>query len=189
MNSKRTFFAVEISEEIRNLLVRIKQDFPDISSKIKIVNPGKSHITLKFLGNTEISLIPKIISQVENDLIPIKSFDFICKNSGVFPNISKASVLWLGVEDQSNSLLHLNQIIEKSVENFGFTKDKRNFHPHITFGRIKGNIQIQRSQIEKYLEYTYKPIINPVEKIIYFESILTQTGPIYKKLATIKLKK
>ncbi|MFW9928197.1 MAG: 2'-5' RNA ligase family protein, partial [Candidatus Thorarchaeota archaeon] len=63
MEVYRLFIAIEIeNQDCKNTLKEIQDLLPDIS--LKLVSVENLHLTLKFLGDTEKSLIPEIIKNL-----------------------------------------------------------------------------------------------------------------------------
>jgi 2'-5' RNA ligase len=46
-------------------------------------------------------------------------------------------VLWLGIEDKEERLLQLQQRLEDECFSFGFEREARAFHPHLTLARLR----------------------------------------------------
>jgi 2'-5' RNA ligase len=55
----------------------------------------------------------------------------------VFPSNGQPRVLWIGVDDPSNSLTLLHQTLEDECAQAGFTREQRPFHPHLTIARLR----------------------------------------------------
>jgi 2'-5' RNA ligase len=79
-------------------------------------------------------------------------------------------------------LIQLNNIIAEGLKLDGFKIEERQFKPHLTLGRIKSvkNIENLKTMLERYKDNQFQ--IVHVNEVILFESILVQTGPIYKSL-------
>ncbi|HRX31601.1 MAG TPA: RNA 2',3'-cyclic phosphodiesterase [Tenuifilaceae bacterium] len=181
----RTFVAIEFKPEAKllscwNEIVRqTKMD------SIKWVNDKTLHLTLHFLGNTPISLVEKIKSDLHASVEGFGSFSCSLKSLGYFGNpIPK--VVWVGI-DKSEKIVELQKKVEQVVNNNGFESDIRGFNPHITLGRVKfmNSVQPFRELIEKYNGEPFQE--NTVDKLIFYRSDLRPTGPIYTPIDVIKL--
>jgi 2'-5' RNA ligase len=184
---KRTFIAVPISEETKNLLNTIRSEIPNLRMDVKLAKPKNSHITLKFLGDTEKELIPNIIENISETIREVREFEFICEGIGVFPNPSRPRVLWIGISEGADRISNLSSKIETSLTKLGFSKESREFHPHITVGRVRRNKRFVK-ELDQFLSFSFSPIVNNVDKIVYLESKLTKEGPIYTPISAFKLK-
>ncbi len=183
---KRTFFAVSISEETQGLLRNISKDIPELKNNVRLVHPENAHITLKFLGPTDENLVPRIIERVSLALKEFKMFEFKCEGTGVFPKASHPRVLWLGISRGSDNLKILSQKINNTLEMLQINKDKRGFTSHITLGRIK-NSKKHVDGLEKFLSYSFQPTSNIVNRLIFYESVLTPKGAVYNPLKIFQL--
>lgn len=81
---KRTFFALKVSEDTKNVLNRITQDFPEFQKKVKIANPENPHITIKFLGNTENKLIEEIDAELKTPFQQLIGSNLFVQIQGAF---------------------------------------------------------------------------------------------------------
>ncbi len=185
-NLKRTFFAVSISEETRDLLRNISKDIPELKNNVRLVHPENAHITIKFLGPTDENLIPQIIERIPFALKEVKMFEFKCEGTGVFPKVSRPRVLWLGINQGSENLKILSHKINNTLGMLKINKDKRGFTSHITLGRIKNNRK-QVEGLEKFLSYSFQPTYNIVKSLIFYESVLTSKGAVYNPLRIFQL--
>jgi len=183
---KRTFIALKISltKESEKVFIEIKSKLKD--EKINWVDNQNMHITLFFLGETGEKQISEIRRKIQDIVKVHKPFVFTCKGLGVFKNINDPRVIWIGIK-KSDDLTVLKQKVDIVMQNLGFEIESHNFKPHLTLGRIKHikNKAILAELIEKYSEYTFQDV--SVNEIIFYESILTSQGAIYKEIQRFKL--
>lgn len=178
---KRTFLAIEI--DLNDKLLETYNCFLSglKNEKIKWVNPYHFHITLFFLGETREEQIPAIINEVEQSVIGFQFFELSLRGCGVFPSPSQPSVLWFGIEPNIQ-LEKLKFEIDKTLDQIGFPAEKRIFKPHLTIARIKEIKNISRlAELLKYYKNEFLAQVT-IEKLVYFESLLTPAGPVYSKL-------
>jgi len=184
---KRTFFAIKVSSETEALLRGITTRFPEFHNKIKIANLNNPHITLKFLGDTDEKLIDKIDGVLQESFTEVESFSYSCVGTGCFPKPTHSSVLWIGIKEGLKYIQKIHTLLEHHLENSGIEKDKRNFSPHLTYGRVNRYVN-KLDSIDKFLKYEFEPTENFVNEIVWFESKLTSMGAIHKPLRIYKLK-
>ena len=74
-----------------------------------------------------------------------------------------------------------------AFDDLGYMRDRQNFVPHLTVCRIKSLVDKQFfMQIYNSIEpKTY--LHADVKELVYYQSILQPTGPIYKPLAKIPM--
>jgi 2'-5' RNA ligase len=183
---KRIFIAlkVETGETLLTMIYSLKSGLSkDI---IKWVNPDNIHITLSFLGDTEERKIKSISSMLNEKCKGSGKFELIIKGSGVFRNLSDPRIIWTGIEP-SEKLMNLYEIIMNGLEGLDIKLEDRPFKPHLTIGRIKhlNDKEALKALIEQF-QYSEIQII-PVNEVILYESILLQSGPVYKPLEKFNL--
>ncbi len=192
----RTFLAVEVSDEVREILSKLGRDFngfsPGLSRAVRLVQPKNAHLTLKFLGDTPQEKIQVIAQDLRNRLATFPTFSYTIQGTGVFPNPKRPRILWLGISSGGKSLQNLHQQVERTLQPFGFEPENRTFKPHLTVGRIK----LQKSKKGKindlnpgsFLTWSFDKIIVPVNRVIFFKSKLKPEGAQYYQLHAFDLK-
>jgi RNA 2',3'-cyclic 3'-phosphodiesterase len=183
----RTFIALEIpiDQEYMNILDSFKKEVSGIS--VKWVEPQQLHITLAFLGETSSVHVKAIVDGLQLISGKYKSFSLNFNRLGVFKNGSHPKVIWLGLNENSE-LLRLAMEIRQFLDNLGFDVADNDFVPHLTLGRVKNSTPQNNLQnlIQKYNTMVKAEFWS--EKIIFYESILTNSGPIYKPIKIFQIK-
>ncbi len=189
MPTLRTFIAVEIDDDTRNKISQIQNSFKNHKTGIKLVAPNNIHITLIFIGNIEISKISEIDKELQSFISAIKPFEILPKKIGYFPNIKNPKIIWIGIEDGKEILIKLNEKIKPLLKNCKITTEDRDFHPHITIGRIKSsnNTEKLKTVLLNLPEQRFNPIY--INSISLIESNLTPEGPQYKTIVKWELSK
>jgi 2'-5' RNA ligase len=186
MTKFRGFIAIDINPFTK--LIEFEREIKNSGANVKLVEPKNIHLTLKFLGDTDESLIERIDEILKDSVREIESFSIRLKSTGVFPNERYIKVMWIGIEN-SEIIGKIAENINEKLSNLGFKKEKRKFSAHLTIARVKNAknkdklIQI----IEKYrdVEFAYFK----VDSIKLKKSDLTPKGPIYTTLKEIKFLK
>lgn len=175
---------VEADETFQKIVSSLKSEL--INENIKWTNPDNIHITLVFLGDTEEEKIKPIAAKLKEKCEGFGKFELILKGSGVFKNLHDPRIIWTGIE-HSEKLIQLNESIINGLKNEGFEIESRPFNPHLTLGRIKTlkDKSGLKSLIEKYQNTEIQKV--SVNEIILYESILLQSGPVYKPLRKFSL--
>lgn len=184
---KRLFVAIKVNpeEQFLQCYERFKQQL--YSSRITWVHPSVMHMTLKFLGNTENEMVPHICNVLEKVAESNFEFDFTLDHLGIFGSSYLPRVIWLGSSKPEHMAALGNNVIDHFHE-AGFLRDRQNFVPHLSLGRIKdtGNKKYFQSIMDKYRNNLQQSI--RVQKIILYQSVLRSSGPIYQQINTFKLK-
>ncbi len=183
---KRLFIAtkVELNEQYMNLLRRLQQQLA--GDRIVWVDSQLQHLTLRFLGQTPDTQIPKLKKLLNEVANQTPSFSLNMDKLGIFGSRYAPSVLWLGF-NEFEPYKTLFEKMENGLTSLGFEANQGNLVPHITLGRIK------ETQSKKYfwkiIERNLPDFIQQVhiEEITLFQSRLQPTGPIYTPLHTFHL--
>lgn len=183
---KRLFVAIKITprQEMLNTLYALKKELQ--YEKINWVDEKNLHFTLKFLGKTDTSEIANITKILENIAQTTKAIDIKIENLGIFGSRYDPRVIWAGIEC-SEPLLALGENVLNKLDEVGFKRDRQNFVPHITLGRIK---HIRDKKQLKVVIDKNKAIWHQddcVDSFYLFESILKPEGPQYKVVKTFHL--
>lgn len=183
----RTFLAIKLPEDIIESIRRIQKKIMANNLNIKFVKPENIHLTLKFLGDTPISDIEEINRSMKNAASDFSPFLLAAKGIGVFPDLHRPRVIWIGISQETDSLVLLQKKLDKELEKIGFNREKRTFKGHLTIGRIKGKIdkKLFNEILHQYQTFCSKTF--SADKIYLFQSLLKPSGPVYAKLVSIHL--
>ncbi|WP_136808557.1 RNA 2',3'-cyclic phosphodiesterase [Desulfosediminicola flagellatus] len=129
---KRLFIAIDIPDDIRMLICGMGSSIPGS----RTVPTDQLHLTLKFLGDVETSLI----EDINEALATVSQLIFrIClKHVGHFPPRGNPRVLWVGI-DPVIETIKLRNDIERVLWEIGIPRDTRKFSPHITLARLRNS--------------------------------------------------
>ena len=183
----RSFLAVELPGTIRKKIGEVQKDLKSSGADVRWVSPENIHLTLKFFGNVEESLIENIVKSIEGPVQDTPSFFLKVQGMGAFPNLKNPRVVWMGLQEGRERVIYIQQQLERVFEKMGFQPEDRPFHPHLTLGRVKSNRG--KNELVRGMEgYREEELGNfQVEKIILFKSDLKPMGPIYTTLREIRL--
>lgn len=183
----RTFIAIELNEETHSELSSLLSALKESDADVKWVAPEVIHLTLKFLGyidDVKIKEVQKILDEIIKNFKP---FVLSLKGIGAFPKLDYPRVVWVGVDAGKNETSQLAKELEDRLEKIGIPKEDREFHPHITLGRVKSSKN--KDKLKSIIETTkFEPRskIN-VDHLTLFKSQLTTQGPIYTPLFIAKM--
>jgi RNA 2',3'-cyclic 3'-phosphodiesterase len=144
------------------------------------------HLTLKFLGDVEESTVELIAQALRQHIAPFPRFTINAKGLGVFPDVKRPQVLWVGLE--GIHLVELVSTIETALKTLGFAPEKRGFKPHLTIGRWRQRDKSTAkfvAELEKWKGYEFGN--TEVRNIILFQSTLRPEGAIHRPLEKIVL--
>lgn len=183
---RRIFAGIKIEPDrnFKKILSDVKARLQD--EKIKWTEQGNLHLTLAFLGNTPDDRITDVSAIIKEQCEGKGSFEISLKGFGVFKNLRDPKVFWTGIEP-SEKLTSLQDQIAQSLTNAALYKEDKPFSPHLTIGRIK---QVRDNDALKVLLLKYHGTDIQkvaVDKVILYESILRQEGPLYTALEEFNL--
>jgi 2'-5' RNA ligase len=187
----RVFIAVELPAAIRKELADLQNMLsPGLEPGIKWVAPDGIHLTLKFLGNVPVTLIPELQKVIEEATSRSRPFQLEIAGLGAFPSRQKPEVIWYGLQGDTDQLTQLQRQIENSLLPLEFPAETRPFSPHLTLARLRRDAGVNvRHQLAARLSENL-PVSGSaftVETVSLMQSRLTPTGPIYTRLAEFLL--
>jgi len=184
---KRTFIAIKIEpgEELRKVIFNFRDTLRN--DMIKWVEDDNIHLTLRFLGNTNPGQVATVTQLLKNICVQKIKFEFHLSGAGIFKSFRKPRVIWIGIE-QDNGLQSLYRSINENIEDSGFTREPDLWLPHLTIGRIKEitSKKLLRELIDKYQNQLFQLV--KVQEIVFFESKLFPSGPVYFPVEKFSLK-
>lgn len=187
IRTKRLFVAIHLhpTDELLALLERLKRQLS--YDRINWVRPENMHLTLKFLGETPETKIPELSKTLQGLILNHSPFPYVFDRTGIFGSRHDPRVLWLGMQERNPDLDHLANAVLDVMDAIGFERDRQNFVPHLTLGRIH-RLEDKRTFSALVTNIPQKIYLSGrVEEIILYESILLRQGPRYEALERYKL--
>jgi len=192
MEQVRSFIAIELPAELKEGLAQLEAQLKlGKPSAVKWVDPSSIHLTLKFLGNIAVDRISAITRAMEEATRELSPFQLKVTGLGVFPNLKRVQVAWVGIGGEVDKLGQLQQRIESNLVPLGFTAESRRFTPHLTLARLRDRASPDERQRFGQLiastkfeaVYTIK-----VDALNLMRSQLTREGAIYSRLSSVGLR-
>jgi RNA 2',3'-cyclic 3'-phosphodiesterase len=179
----RSFLAFELPEDIKNEVARISAGAKNTGLEAGWVKSNNIHLTMVFMGDIEERDIPAIISSIDNSMKETSPFEISLSGMGVFPDIRRPRVMWLGLNGNMERLSVLRDRLQSPLAVFGVEQEKRPFTPHLTLARFRRPLKdatLLKKVIDKYSNITGPEGI--LDALILFKSDLRQGGSIYTKI-------
>ena len=178
--SWRLFVAIELPailrSRLRDHIDRLRKAVPD--ARASWAREENLHLTLKFFGNTLVSRVKALSQAIECASKDISPFEVVVGRCGVFPSRGQPRVLWIGIEEQTDSLGKLFQSLEDECARSGFTREERLFRPHLTVARLRQPHDARRLG-EVHKELGFDAVSLNVRDICLFRSELRKEGSRY----------
>jgi len=191
MEQIRSFIAIELPGGLKLELTQLETQLKtEKQPGVKWANPDNIHLTLKFLGNIGADRSGEITGAIEAAARGITPFRLKAKELGVFPNLRRVQVAWVGISGEVDKLSQLQKRLESNLASLGFTPESRPFTAHLTLARLSDRIPSDERQRFGQLITNTRFNSNhniEVDAISLMKSQLTKAGAIYSRISLIKL--
>jgi len=198
----RGFLAVDPDDELCRAIAAVQQDLKNAAglatskrTRITWVQPHAIHLTLKFLGDIDESLIGPIQTTLTAAGPLHRAIDLPLVRVGAFPRTQEPRVLWLGPPEEwergadAMRLSALQRTVEHACAMLGVPRDEQRWRPHLTLGRVRaGEREIGRAFAESgILERPVASAPLAVREIALIKSDLRPDGPVHTRLWSVTL--
>ena len=185
--SLRVFIAVSIPEPVACFLRDVQARLQLPATDVRWLAVKNIHLTLKFLGDVDPSRVLDVAARMDDAAGQIPPFSLKARGAGVFPDLRRARVLWVGLDGALESLCRIQATLESGLESSGFKKESRRFHPHLTIGRTRRRIDAHTmgASLERLKEAVSDSF--RVDRLGLFKSTLKPAGADYSLLHTSRL--
>ncbi len=190
MDQIRSFIAIELPKELKQQLAQLETQLKvDRQPWVKWVRPDSIHLTLKFLGNIATDTTVAITRAIETSVHGIKPFHLKVKELGVFPNLKRVQVAWVGISGELDKLTQLQKHLESNLSPLGFAPESRPFTPHLTLARLSERaLPDERQSFGQLIASTrFENGDIKVQDISLMKSQLTRAGAIYTRIGLVSL--
>jgi len=185
METIRAFIAIALPENVKTHLAAVIQvlagQLPPPA--VRWVTPERMHLTVRFLGDTEVDRLPALGKALDKAMSRQPPFTLYLEQLGCFPNRKRPRVIWAGLGDSEKALTGFKQAIDACLSPLGWEPEERPFRPHLTLGRVKDGRKVASVSWGTPLER----LAVPVAAVHLIESRLTPDGPIYTVRHTSRL--
>jgi len=180
----RAFIAIKVPNLVRETVRNHQQILQRSGLGMRWVRPENIHLTMRFFGDVNRSALGEIHAAMTAAVQTVSPFYLQVHELGVFPNLKRPRVLWLGIRDPVDRLVTLHDALSLELTSRGFPQEKRRFAGHVTIGRVKGRLNLERlsETVMQSSDLPGKAFL--VEEIYLMQSELKPTGAVYKCLET-----
>ena len=178
METIRLFIAIEIPDAVKDQVEDLVKKFKKTRTDIKWVCPENIHITLKFLGYTTVNRLDEVQDGLQEAVDTIQPFQLGLQRVGAFPDLNRPRVFWIDIDQGQETLMALQQHVEKALSLRQFVREERPFLPHLTIGRVRSPRGL-RALTEQIQSVTFKTQVFSVDRVVVVKSDLQSAGPIY----------
>ena len=184
----RLFFALETPSTVREEIAALSRMLRQTGADVRWETPARSHCTLRFLGDTEESLLPGLVQAAAPIARETPGVRVRYANIGAFPEMRDPRILWVGIEDPAGILLRLREGIDGALERLGIPREEKRFHPHVTLGRVRSRKGID-DLITAMKSTTFESPPATLKELLLFKSELHSAGSVYTTLRAFPFEK
>ncbi len=178
MASVRLFVAIEIPSGIKFQITQVVSQLRAARPDVKWELPEKLHVTLTFLGEVDEEMLPQIVLLLEGVAERTFPFSIRIAGSGFFPDKHDPRIIWVGIEDVEHKLEPLVESLETELASIGFEREEKEFHPHVTIGRIKTRKNLE-SLHRTIQSVTFESQPTRITEIVLIKSELRPEGSVH----------
>jgi 2'-5' RNA ligase len=182
----RAFIAIELDRPIKEALIGLVRELRSTRADVRWVAPAGMHLTLKFLGPIDDGQALRVKDIMVRAAGRHHAFPLKLEGTGAFPGEGSPRVLWVGIA-AADELAALQADLDTALEAEGFEREKRDFRPHLTLGRVKGPDRLPRAMAElaKRRDESFGSMV--ATRITLFESLLHPEGAEYRTVLEVPL--
>ncbi len=185
----RAFIAIPLPREVTDYARSLQERLLVKGLGMRWVRPGAIHLTLKFLGDIDRSRVPEIGKAMEAAAGTTGPLALAAKGIGVFPDVKKARVLWMGIAGEIPRLRDTRQRLEEQLAPLGHKPERGRFSAHLTLARAGGRLdpRLLVSCIETV--GGFEAVSFTARQIVLYQSELKPDGAVYTALASMDFAK
>ena len=185
----KTFLSVHLSQRVTANIASAVEKMAARSNAYNWSKPENLHVTVNFVGEILDREVPEFCKAVK-DFVREQTFEpFEISLCGVkaFPTNEQPRTIYMAVDEGTDALIHMNRELTKMIQDWGFNKDKNDFVPHVTLGRLRrGQRPDEAIQESLHRLRNHDSGFCNVSSIVVNSSYMDTTGPTYTPMATIK---
>ncbi len=191
METERLFIAAELPAAVKEALVAAQELLRREHPPVRWVAAEAMHLTLRFLGETDVQLRPALGAAIRASLSGQPALRMQLTSAGAFPNLRRPNVVWAGVGGATAALEGVATALEAELEALGLPREARPFRAHLTLGRVRREATpAQQEQLGAEIRALPPFPAQPwmIERVVLFRSELRRGGPVYTALDAVERK-
>jgi 2'-5' RNA ligase len=154
-------------------------------ARVTWVKPEHLHLTVQFIGPVDTALGEQIRMALATPLGAL-AFDLTIERTGTFPPNRPPRVIWAGIGKGIDNVRSVQQEVRARLDGLVHSTDERDYHPHLTLGRVKSPAGLRPVLLLEGLESRVFGVVR-VAAVTLFESRLSSSGPTYIALGRSEL--
>ena len=187
------FIAIPVPEAVKDQIQAAQGEYRDAlgDGHVRWTRREQFHLTLKFLGDVDPERLEALAEALRRACDLFAPLHLRGQRMGFFPDARSPRVIWVGVQDDRQTLASLQSAVESAMAEFTReeSKERERFTGHVTLGRMKGLTRVDvdklaglaRGMADRFFgEWT-------ADKIELIRSALSSQGAHYTTLAVVPL--
>ena len=187
----RAFLAIPFSADEHGMLESLQESLATMPAldDFRWMRPRNVHITLRFLGDIEDAQAAAAAKALRRAGEGAPAFDVSLDRFGVFPQLKRPGVLWVGPSETPEPLMELEANLSRYLVEAGFPPGEGAFHPHLTIARrrshdrppagLEGELEIAEQR------WLTPPLVCRARVAVLFRSELNPSGAIHTVLEKV----
>ncbi len=179
----RAFIAVRVPLDLAAILHKKSQHRAGdlLQHKLRWMVPQQQHVTLKFLGECDDASLEGYAHSLEQALADMQTFDCMTGCFEFFPDAHRPRALALNMHS-GQQLNTLARICERTAQDCGLRRERKNFRPHVTLARFKQHHHVTHSDFFNIPSYRMN-----VSELVLMKSESSAEGTRYTALKSFSL--
>ncbi|MGC4065860.1 MAG: RNA 2',3'-cyclic phosphodiesterase [Polyangiaceae bacterium] len=184
--SIRAFYALSLAPDARLAVGRLRDRLRGhrlLASPVRPTPDASLHLTLKFLGDLELTALPRFEALVD-EAIPTRMLQASVEGWVAFPSPKSAKVIGVRLGESSGKLVSLARSLESRAADLGIAEERREFLPHLTLGRLSNPCDVR----QLLAAMPNENVVVEFDALVLYQSVLTSRGATYTALVARPLK-
>lgn len=186
----RLFIAVLAPPAVQAVAAQAQARLTAQPLPVRWTDPASAHLTLQFLGATAPERVPALAAALASVAAGSRPLTLWTGGLGLFPNLARARVVWLGLTGDVAQLAALQAAVVAATGPLGFVAEARPFAPHLTLGRVRtAATPAERAALGRAVLAAPAPaaVAWPVEELALMASTLSRGGATYQVVGQWRL--
>ena len=183
---QRLFVAVLLPAAWVNTLTQAQEALRGAGVRLRFVRAAQFHLTLRFFGDIPTSQVKAIADAIALVAQSSGPFTISLGQPGAFGPAHRPRVIWIGIEDHTDSLARLHRSLELALARSRIAVTESEFNPHLTLARVPTPVSHDAGQristALRALRLTPTPRAT-VDSLSLIESHLAREGAQYETIA------
>jgi len=173
----RLFFAIDLPQDVKEKIGPVAMSLRALGSHIKPVGREGMHLTMLFLGEQPIDVLPDLMNIARCAVSPARPCSVALGPTGFFPRVS-----FLTLVGEIETLVLVSRTLAEECRVFLEHPEDRPFKAHITIARHKQNIRPPEKAKIAGMFAPFEGMSWTCQELVLYKSDLTPKGPIYTAL-------